>query len=387
MCLIIYNSKYRVFSAPVWTPNDAPNDWTAAKLFVVCCAIMFCYFVVYSHDYQANADFHMHQFRTHALFCHITQEPLCVATSKMLPECHPVFKLLRPHFHGLIFINDLAKGSLVAAKVPMNGKERNEGVFGDGLSIMFGNVTSVGAFGNAALAIESYKTYNMEEAWFKNDLKARGMMDCSVIGNYPYRDDGLLIFEVLENYVKGILEIYFKSDSDVTGDAELQGWANDIVKNGKVKGFPGGGKIESVEQLVYICTNIIFTASAYHAAVNFSQVDYGAVVLNMPGSLWRDVPTKKGEVDEQFLLDMMPTKFRSIIQIVIVMFLSQPPDRFLGNTLEKYFTEDSALGVQKKFVDDLKAVEAKMKSKMETSTNGYPYDYMLPSRIPNSTSI
>eukprot|EP00039_Didymoeca_costata_P015138 m.253519 g.253519 ORF g.253519 m.253519 type:complete len:106 (+) comp16159_c0_seq49:2706-3023(+) len=82
MCLIIYNSKYRVFSAPVWTPNDAPNDWTAAKLFV------------------ANADFHMHQFRTHALFCHITQEPLCVATSKMLPECHPVFKLLRPHFHG-----------------------------------------------------------------------------------------------------------------------------------------------------------------------------------------------------------------------------------------------------------------------------------------------
>eukprot|EP00039_Didymoeca_costata_P015136 m.253476 g.253476 ORF g.253476 m.253476 type:complete len:124 (+) comp16159_c0_seq46:2646-3017(+) len=100
MCLIIYNSKYRVFSAPVWTPNDAPNDWTAAKLFVVCCAIMFCYFVVYSHDYQANADFHMHQFRTHALFCHITQEPLCVATSKMLPECHPVFKLLRPHFHG-----------------------------------------------------------------------------------------------------------------------------------------------------------------------------------------------------------------------------------------------------------------------------------------------
>ena len=89
--------------------------------------------------YSANADFLYHQFKTHALWCHLAQEPLAVSVMRMLPSCHPVFQLLRPHFRGLLYINHLARGSLVAAPDENGDVDLNSAA---------GDVTTVGAIGN-----------------------------------------------------------------------------------------------------------------------------------------------------------------------------------------------------------------------------------------------
>ena len=253
--------------ALVWTSQDTPSDWVAAKFYV------------------SNADFAVHQFRAHALWCHLAQEPILISVSRVLSECHPVWKLLRPHFHGLLNINDSARGTLV--NVPSEEESMTDKIPGlkalAKLPTLFGNVLSMGAHGNAKLTIDIYKTYDLKAQWFKNDLEARGLLDpqaCEALGPYPYRDDGLLLFDSIEKYVTAILRTYYKTDADITDDAELQEWAADAssAEAGAIKGFPTS--FDNIDSLVEMCTNLIFTASAYHAAVNYSQVDYGKTLLS-----------------------------------------------------------------------------------------------------------
>ena len=68
----------------IWTPGDGSEDWLLAKLFV------------------RHADF-LHQFVAHMLYCHLAMEPFVVATMRQLPQAHPVYKLLKPHFR-LLFL-------------------------------------------------------------------------------------------------------------------------------------------------------------------------------------------------------------------------------------------------------------------------------------------
>ena len=118
----------RESGAVVFLPSDG-EAWLAAKL------------------YSANADFLYHQFKTHALWCHLSQEPLAVSVMRMLPSCHPVFQLLRPHFRGLLYINHLARGSLVAGGLLVGCCISDDNGDVD-LTSAAGDVTTVGAIGN-----------------------------------------------------------------------------------------------------------------------------------------------------------------------------------------------------------------------------------------------
>jgi hypothetical protein len=54
-----------------------------------------------------------------------------------------------------------------------------------------------------------------------------------VVGNYPYGEDGLLLWESAEKFHEKYVSLYYTSDADVAGDSELQvglyGWN---VQNG-----------------------------------------------------------------------------------------------------------------------------------------------------------
>ncbi len=86
---------------PIFTPNDPFPVWIFARMFV------------------RTADFHVHQLGTHLLRTHLIMEPFCIAMYRALPEQHPVYKLLTPHFKCNIAINTLGRERLINPSGPV----------------------------------------------------------------------------------------------------------------------------------------------------------------------------------------------------------------------------------------------------------------------------
>ncbi|MCZ0902369.1 lipoxygenase family protein, partial [Microcoleus sp. HI-ES] len=81
------------------------------------------------------------------------------------------------------------------------------------------------------------------------ELKNRGMDDTNQLPHYPYRDDGLLLWDAIETFVSGYLKFFYPTEIAIVQDVELQTWAQELASDngGKVKGMPP--RINTVEQL------------------------------------------------------------------------------------------------------------------------------------------
>ena len=252
-----------------------------------------------------------HQLGTHYLACHAAMEAYGVATMRNLPDAHPVYKLLQPHFRYTIGINSAARRSLI-----------NDGGLID-------QIFSIGGEGKNELIRRASKIYDVRGANIKQNTKERGVDDPTLLPNYHYRDDGILIWNAIESYVTEIIGIFYKSDDDVKEDVELQHWANDVHFNG----FPGHDgapdghgfpeKIESRQELINYCTLIIFNGSAQHAAVNFGQFDIYGFVPNSPFSMRQPPPTKKGVTTFTDILESLPNIFSAGLGVGLVFALAQ----------------------------------------------------------------
>ena len=248
---------------------------------------------------------------SHFVACHAAMEAYSVATMRNLPDAHPLYKLLQPHHRYTIGINSAARKMLI-----------NSGGLIDQLF-------SIGGKGKDMLLQRASKIYDVHGANIKKNVKKRGVDDKDLLPNYYFRDDGILIWDAIESYVREIIGIFYKSDDDVKEDTEVQIWANDIHS----QGFPGyhgaldghgfPDKMESREDLVLYCTLIIYNASAQHAAVNFGQFDIYGFVPNAPFALQKPPPTKKGLTTFADILESLPTIYTSGLSAGLTFALAQ----------------------------------------------------------------
>ena len=230
---------------------------------------------------------------------------------RTLPDCHPVFKLLRPHFRYTMAINSAGRKQLM-----------NEG----------GHVDKGFAIGGAG-RVEFFKRcgrhFNVHLNNIKRSVKERGVDNPNELPGYYYRDDGLKIWNAIETYVKDILDIFYTSDADVKEDPELQNWAKEVhyeafpayEDNPVGRGFPES--MNTKDELIEYCTLIMFNGSAQHAAVNFSQFDIYGYVPNSPTALRQPPPTKKGTVTHAHLLNSLPDTFTTFLTVAVTSGLVQ----------------------------------------------------------------
>ena len=233
-----------------------------------------------------------------------------MGTMRNLPSPHPIFKLLHPHFRYTMAINTRARATLV-----------NDGGVIDQLF-------AIGGKGRQELQRRSATSYNIHLTNIKRNTKERGVDDPKKLPGYYYRDDGFRLWDAMETLARNVVDDFYQDDAAVVGDMELQHWAEDIHTNG----FPGyygaevghgfPKQIDGKETLIELCTLIMFTGSAQHAAVNFGQYTYYGYIPNAPTGLRRPPPTKKG-ADYQDILDSLPGKHTSFNAIAIAYSLSQ----------------------------------------------------------------
>ena len=262
-------------------------------------------------SYNAASDLQFHELVTHYFSCHAAMEAYAVATSRNLPDPHPIYKLLHPHFRYTMAINSSARATLI-----------NDG----GIIDQF---FSIGGAGKVQLMQRGSKVYSVYWTNIKRNVKERGVADPNQLPGYFYRDDGLKVWNAMEDYIRSVLNEFYSTDDSVKADTELQNWAKDI----HVHGFPGyfgasdghgfPKQIQTKEELVDVCTQIAFTGSAQHAAVNFGQYDLYGFVPNSPFEMRLPPPTKKGVTSLQKLIDALPDSDSSGKAISTTYLLSQ----------------------------------------------------------------
>ena len=228
-----------------------------------------------------------------------------------LPDAHPIYKLLKPHFRYTMAINTKGRARL------MNNGGTVDRIF------------SIGGSGREELMRKGGKIFSIHWTNIRRNLKERGVDDPNLLPGYYYRDDGLKLWQAIEDLVKGIVDEFYHTDNEVKTDSELQNFAQDVHTNG----FPGhyGGEIghgfpkviETKAQLVEICTNAIFTASAQHAAVNFGQFDIHAFPPNAAAGLRLPPPSAKGKSTAQTVMDTLPDVESASLAIAVAHMLSQ----------------------------------------------------------------
>ncbi|KAL7983020.1 hypothetical protein Chor_013626 [Crotalus horridus] len=270
-----------------------------------------------------NAEFHTHEVIAHLLRGHLMSEIFAVATLRTLPMCHPLYKLLIPHLRYSIHIN----------------------------------------VGLAEL------TYT--QLCLPDDIEARGV---GCLLQYYYRDDGLKIWEAIQSFVSGIVGLYYKSDSEVQGDGELQSWVAEIFAKGflsrETSGVPSA--LHSVPELIKYLT---------------MTFEMGAFMPNLPSSMRKPPPQAKTPVTLQEFLDTIPemnvtSQVLSVLWVLRNESLDMKP---LGYYDEEHFVEEGPKRLICAFQEHLRHITLAIESRNETLT--LPYTYLYPPNIENSTTI
>jgi arachidonate 15-lipoxygenase len=224
-----------------------------------------------------------------------------------------------------------------------------------------------------------------------NDLRTRGVDDTTALPDYPYRDDALLVWNAIAQWVGDYVAVYYPSDSDVTGDYELKAWATELATTGKVKGFRA---ITTRAQLVDVLTAIIFNTSAQHAAVNFPQYSVMTYAPFSAGSGGTPAPTTSAGQSEASWSQMLPSRLAAQEQILLFHILGGVYYRPLGEYKDNTFPHlpvllDAAVagpgGPLERFRTALAGIENTIRQR--NTTRARPYEHLLPSRIPSSTNI
>ncbi len=243
---------------PVFTPADGFN-WLIAKTIVEI------------------ADGNLHEPFAHLGRTHLFIEPFVVATCRQLSVNHPLAVLLRPHFQGTLAINAAAWRFLIA----------NNGAVDKlcGATIACSRTL-------AAKGVQSAEVMNL---LLPRTFTDRGVENEKILRDYPYRDDSLLFWNAIRNWVSAYVGLYYRADAEVVADAELQAWSRELAatEGGRIRGLPNGGAFHSTAELTDVLTLVIYTCSVQHAAVNFPQYDLMSYVPNMPLAGYRPAPTTK----------------------------------------------------------------------------------------------
>lgn len=354
---------------PIFTPTDCadagdPNHfkWRIAKYFVnVSCAIQ-------------------HESIAHLGDCHLTLDPMVVATNRKLSEQHPIMVLLKPHFRFTININNSALHSLIipGGVVATNVGPKIEDTW--------------------ELVRQAHLAWQFDDNNPDKIFDIRGVAD---IPDFPFRDDTVLLWQALQNWVSSYVDVYYPNTESLLQDYELQAWVNELVspdyaKVGGMRGLSETGnpkqpfEINDVEYLKKILSQIIYIAGPQHASVNYAQYPLMSYMPSVAGTIYQPAPGKATEVNtEEDCLPWYPPLDVSLYTFLFEYLLSGVQYDVFGHYSEDpkipYFTDERVKDALSEFHAALAGIEVTIRKRNKTRPMEYPFQ--LPSQIPNSISI
>lgn len=309
------------------------------------------------------ADANMSALWFHHARTHMIIEPLVLATRRNLSARHPVRILLEPHFAGTLAINRAGQVT----------------VFAEG-----GAIEKVGAATRPAfrrLAVQAVQTQGLRDLEPRRALAARGLLDKSVLPDFPFREDSLAVWDAIAAWVSANLSLYYLDNEDVAGDSELQAFVSELgaLDGGRLTGV---GAVDTLADLAEVVAITIYTASALHWALNGPLRTLMTFVPNYPLAAYAEPGTHVTDAD---LLAMMPPLDQAQRQFEAAYGMGSTRYGQLGVYPEGHFS-DVRVGLElARFQAELAQVEAAIVAR--NALRDQPYEMLLPSQIPASINI
>ncbi|SOD40737.1 lipoxygenase family protein [Nitrosovibrio sp. Nv4] len=331
----------------IYTSKDG-NLWLTAKMFAQV------------------ADGNHHILYTHATRIHYVMEAIIMASRRQLYKSHPLYILLNPHLQYTLNVNH--------QHTFLKDRKGRPGRYGELFAGDYDAMTQCMANGMTS--------FNFKESAFPNDIAKREVDNPDLF--YPYRDDGILLWNAIQSFIKEYVDLYYKSEADVTEDHEIQAWANDINARdrGRIPGFPA--RFGSRQELSETLGHIIFLCTAFHSCIHFNQYKYPGFVPNMPHSAYTPPPAGKNtKIDADELLKFQPA-FRAAYSQTWTYFVTNFRVNSIGQYKPQQF-DPEAREVIKRFGDRLEEIEEEIDQR--NSRRSFAYDRMNPRFIPNGVTI
>jgi arachidonate 15-lipoxygenase len=304
----------------------------------------------------------------HHARAHIVAEPMVLSLHRHLADNHPLSILMKPHFMGTLYINEIGFKTVFA---PHGALDWFTGASRDSVRQMI---------------VGSVQSFDFDRSVLREELSSRGVGDAELLPDYPFRDDGVLVWDALASWVGEYVALYYSDDAAVLADVELQAWLAEVtaMDAGGLKGMGQSGKIRDRSYLIKMVTQIIFSGSAMHAAMNFPVKQEMAFVPNSPWAAYGDVPRKADGWSEQDWLNVLPPMGQAQRQFAVAHLLGESRYGFLGDYADTTFSDSRVAEPLARFRASLETVEATI---TERNLSRPDYIHMMPSRVPPSINI
>jgi len=321
----------------------------------------------YAKTFAQAADLNTQVLSSHIYRCHFVAEPFALSTPRHLVSSHPLNILLEPHLRYTLTVNDQAFKLL-----KVRGK-------------VFDNIYAGTIAETREIMIQSYQKWTFRDLAPERDFAKRGVTEFPK--HYPYRDDILLYWPVIQAFVADYLALYYPKNTSVQTDIQLQRWIDELVdpQKGNIRGLLTGPRLETVEELAEILTILLFTAGPQHASVHFPQSEYFTFIPGYPGAPYMPPTEDPTSLPPQQLLESLPPIDRAAEQFQTNQIGNYRFDRFGHYEHYRLGRVQEAAQAIAKLQAGLDQITATITSRNQTRP--HPYTYLLPKNVPNSINI
>ena len=352
-------------------PNDADIKWKMAKT------------VVQSND----ADYALF---AHLAGTHFVIESFLVATYRLLPIGHPLYVLLDKHFEVSAFVNELAVDYIFK------------------YNSTYATLTSPALGPQLYLLAEFTAGITARDMTFPARIKERGMDECPLL-DYPYRDDGMLLWNAILKWVNDFLGVYYEDHREVLKDVHLCAWLRELESStgGNVKWINSTlnfNESNARDSLASLVASVIYIASVEHASLSIPNRSLMQFTGAFPLALYAGKSVIfKANVTEADYMSLYPPLIAGRLQALLEDLAGAFRYTRLGfydscvteNCTGQYFVDH----ISQQFYGDPREVIIALKSfhcQLDHATvvimkrNIYrpkPYVEMLPEGIPQSPNV
>ncbi|WP_293503234.1 lipoxygenase family protein [Roseateles sp.] len=276
----------------IFTPNDPSdpdgNAWLLAKLWAA------------SADQQWWFS-GSHLFNTHTIDMLFGVAALNQVQQGQLAANHPMLLLAQPFLAQVFDIN--------AVVISAPGSDES-GIYqkASGAKPNFCDaVLPTGRVGLYQVVSDLFKNYSFDANAFTAQLSSRGLQQGAIAQlQYPYRDDGLVWWNAIEAFVGNVVKASYANDAAVASDTGLNAWMETTQAAFNHDGTARFSWTPTMAYLQGAFTNLLFTCSTQHTAVNDTMLNGWAFTPNGPFAMQSAPPVDAKSVSQAAVLNALP---------------------------------------------------------------------------------